>query len=78
MLRQHLRVRLLVLRRQLRGDRLARLLRAHLLMAEVQRPLQRALALRVLLGLDHRLEPAFSFSQMRGTAKNQVGLTSGR
>ncbi len=26
---------------------------------------------------DRLLEPAFSFSQIRGTAKNQVGRTSG-
>ena len=39
----------------------------------------RLLALLVLLGGHRRPRaPAFSFSQMRGTAKNQVGRTSGR
>ena len=36
------------------------------------------LALLVGQAARGRLEPAFSFSQIRGTAKNQVGRTSGR
>ena len=72
-LRQHHLVGLRVLLRELVGHLLAGLLQPHLLVADVDRPLQRALALRVLLALDHRVEAGLQLLPDAGHREEPAG-----
>ena len=72
-LRQHHLVGLRVLLCELVGYRLAGLLQPHLLVADVDRPLQRALALRVLLALDHRVEAGLQLLPDAGHGEEPAG-----
>ena len=75
---EELRVGLRDARGEVVGHRLARLLEAHLLDAPRRAP--PAARSRCSSGWPASIvsRPALSFSQMRGTAKNQLGRTSGR